>query len=441
MPAEAAQKQDVKVLPSATMPECVGEFIGTYLLILTVGCNVLGGNPVMAVLSIASVLMVSIYALAGISGANLNPAVSFALFLAGEFSASKFFAYAATQLVAGAAAGASYIALHGNSVNLAPNADYHWTSAIAVEILYTFMLVFTVLRTAVSKGQSGNHPEVFGLAIGFTVVAGGYGGGAISMGCFNPAVAFGVDVSSANLGFHWCIWYTIAELVGAALAVSVHKFVDGKTETSHKFVAEFVGTFFLVLTVGLNVLTLSPAGALSIAASLMCMIYCFADVSGSHFNPAVTFAIWCSGKIESAELAPYMCAQLLGGLVAGLTYSGLTGVAFPLAPGTGYSWADAAFAEIVYTFVLCFTVLNAAVFNDNHKNIFALAIGFCVVVGGFAIGKISGGSLNPAVSFGIDTSYAMKGGSWMNCLAYTGFELIGGGLAAGATKIVRPTKA
>jgi len=423
------------------MPECVGEFIGTYLLILTVGCNVLGGNPVMAVLSIASVLMVSIYALAGISGANLNPAVSFALFLAGEFSASKFFAYAATQLVAGAAAGASYIALHGNSVNLAPNADYHWTSAIAVEILYTFMLVFTVLRTAVSKGQSGNHPEVFGLAIGFTVVAGGYGGGAISMGCFNPAVAFGVDVSSANLGFHWCIWYTIAELVGAGLAVGLHQFVEvDKPEAKHQFVAEFVGTFFLVLTVGLNVLTMSPAGALSIAASLMCMIYCFADVSGSNFNPAVSTSLALIGALPAGDVAHYVAAQLLGGLAAGLTYSSLTGSSFPLAPGAGFSWADAAFAEIVYTFVLCFTVLNVAV-AQAARNSFGLAIGFCVVVGGFAIGSISGGSLNPAVSFGIDTSHAVKGGSWMNCVAYTGFELVGAGLAAGAYKVVRPTKA
>ena len=88
--------------------------------------------------------------------------------------------------------------------------------------------------------------------------------------------------------------------------------------------------------------------------------------------------------------------------------------------------SDAAFAEILYTFVLCFVVLNVATLSGQHltnggkaKQIYGLAIGFCIVVGGYAIGSVSGGSLNPAVSFALDTSSAMKGGSWMNCLMYT----------------------
>ena len=59
-----------------------------------------------------------------------------------------------------------------------------------------------------------------------------------------------------------------------------------------KCCSEFLGTFFLVLTVGLNVLGKSPAAAWSIAASLMCMIYALGSVSGAHFNPAVTLAIF-----------------------------------------------------------------------------------------------------------------------------------------------------
>ena len=87
--------------------------------------------------------------------------------------------------------------------------------------------------------------------------------------------------------------------------------------------------------------------------------------------------------------------------------------------------SDAAFAEILYTFVLCFVVLNVATLSGKHltnggkaSQIYGLAIGFCIVVGGYAIGAVSGGSLNPAVSFALDTSHAMKGGTWMNCIPY-----------------------
>merc|ERR1719443_2762668 len=62
--------------------------------------------------------------------------------------------------------------------------------------------------------------EFYGLAIGFVIVAGGYGAGHISGGCFNPAVALGIDVSSAQLGFGWCAVYIVHELVGACIAAT-----------------------------------------------------------------------------------------------------------------------------------------------------------------------------------------------------------------------------
>merc|ERR1719359_1674527 len=268
------------------------------------------------------------------------------------------------------------------------------------------------------------------------------------MGCFNPAVAFCIDISSVGQGFHWCIWYSMFEFLGAALAVGANALVEDSGAASKgvkNFVSEFLGTFFLVLTVGLNVLTMSPAGALSIGASLMCMIYALGSVSGAHFNPAVTTALTLAGKAPWSDFVPYVVAQLLGGLVAGLAYSNIVGLAFPLAPRKGYSWGDAAFAEIVYTFVLCFVVLNVAALakkapmtaGGKSVNIYGLAIGFCIVTGGNAIGAVSGGSLNPAVSFGIDASYMAKGGTLANCFAYSAFELVGAAIAAGAFGIVR----
>jgi len=425
----------------------VSEFIGTYLLVLTVGCNVLGGGDgTWAALSIASVLMVSIYALGSVSGANFNPAVSLTLLLTGNMDVVKFAYYSVTQIVAGIAAGATYLWLMGKAFNLAPGAGHDGMTAGAVEILYTFMLCFVVLRAAVAKCNPADN-EYFGLAIGFVIVAGGYGGGWISGGAFNPAVAIGIDVASAGQGVYWCMLYTVYELIGAALAAGAHMMVE-ESSASPKMVkqslSEFLGTFYLVLTVGLNVIGSSAAPALSIGAALMCMIYALGGVSGAHFNPAVTVALTISGKSPASDIPHYMASQLLGGLAGALVYSGITGKSIPLAPGTGHSWAHAGFAEIMYTFVLCFVVLNVATLSGQYltnggkaKQIYGLAIGFCIVVGGYAIGSVSGGSLNPAVSFALDTSHAMKGGSWMNCLMYTVFELAGAGLASAAFMVTR----
>jgi len=436
----------------------VSEFIGTFMLVFTVGCNVMTGGKdhVFGVASIAAALMTCIYALGSVSGAHFNPAVTVACWGAGamgkEGAATKALTYIVTQLVAGIIAGFSTGAMFG-SFNLQPQGDYHWGGAMVAETLYTFMLCFVVLRAAVSSMNPASN-EYFGLAIGFVIIAGGYGAGAISGGAFNPAVAFGIDVPSAGLGFGWSFAYLAFELLGAVLAVVAHKLVDvpasgdaAMSATGRNFVSEFLGTFFLVLTVGLNVLHGSKAAAFSIAASLMCMIYALGGVSGGHFNPAVTTALVLAKKAEAKDMPLYFAAQLLGGIVAGLTYMSTVGKAFPLGPNTaaGYNWTDAAVAEIVFTFLLSFVVLNTAALTGakdmtaggKATQVYGLAIGFTIVAGGFAIGGVSGGSLNPAVSFGIDTAAAVKGSSWSNCLAYTAFELIGGALAAGVFHVVR----
>merc|ERR550514_1752855 len=128
-----------------------------------------------------------------------------------------------------------------------------------------------------------------------------------------------------------------------------------------------------------------------------------------------------------------MAAQIGAGLAAGFTSLAITGAAVPLVPGASYGWSAVSFAEIVYTFVLCFVVLNVGT-NCKGKldNLHGLAVGSCIVAGGYAIGSVSGGSLNPAVSFALDTSHAVAGGKWINCLVYSVFEVTGAALAAGA---------
>merc|ERR1719161_1328248 len=112
-----------------------------------------------------------------------------------------------------------------------------------------------------------------------------------------------------------------------------------------KLVSEFIGTFYLVLTVGLNVLGLSPAPVWSIAAALMCMIFSLGNCSGGHFNPAVTLAVALRGgdKIAVGEIPAFMASQILGGIAAAYTYTAMEkGHTVPLGPGANYGWGAVA---------------------------------------------------------------------------------------------------
>jgi len=454
----------VKVGTDAIM----AEFVGTFLLVFTVGCNVLSKTPVWAGVSIACVLMVAIFSLGGISGGNFNPAVSLTLAIVnsmkgpGGMDWGKCAVYMVTQVLAGIIAAFAYAILFWNAFNLAPTKGFSWFSAGLCETLYTFMLCFVVLNVAVarkySESDGGKGNQWYGLAIGFVIIAGAYGAGVVSGGCFNPAVAIGIDTSSMGLGFGWCIAYTVFEFIGAALAALAFKIVRPLDFTSSdpfaapklgpKLVCEFLGTFFLVLTVGLNVLGNSPAGAFSIAASLMCCIYAMGDISGANFNPAVTIAIFVAklqrpeDQMSPKDVGLYIVAQLLGGITAAGTYALIySGSTFPLGPQPGYKWGQVFVAELIFTFVLCYVVLCTAVTpkSTNSRDMFGLAIGSCVTVGGFAIGSISGGSLNPAVSFGIASSRFTLA-QFYNACCYSGIEILGACAAAGIAKATHTGK-
>mmetsp|Transcript_82418 Transcript_82418/g.249961 ORF Transcript_82418/g.249961 Transcript_82418/m.249961 type:complete len:456 (-) Transcript_82418:123-1490(-) len=432
----------------------VSEFIGTFVLVMTVGCNVLSNNPNWGGVSIGCSLMVSIYALGGVSGANFNPAVSVALGLAGKMEEgwNQVAAYSVVQILAGCVASFSYSLLFQDTFNIGPTVGFDWWQAMLCELLYTFVLCFVVLNSAASKKIGGKN-QFYGLAIGWVIVAGAYGPGAVSGGCFNPAVAIGIDAISAGKGFGWCILYTAFELLGAALAVGLFSAMRPEErsnddapisyELPSKLIGEFIGTFMLVLTVGLNVLGGSKSAAFSIAASLMCMIYAIGDVSGAHFNPAVTLAILGSGrgKLLPADAGAYIGTQILAGIVGALTYEAVhSGITFPLGPGLCFDWGSVAVAEIVFTAVLAFVVLCVATTDKNPApQLTGFIIGMCITVGGLAIGQISGGSLNPAVSIGIASARKiLGGGSFMPGIAYFAFELVGGAVAAGVFQAAYP---
>jgi len=433
-------------------PALVSEFIGTYFLCFTVGCNVLTGSPVWAATSIACVLMVLVYALGDVSGANLNPAVSLALGISKKLDWAVVGMYVLMQLLAGICACFTYRGMFRKTFTLGPLAPFNGYNAMGVEFLYTFMLCFVVLNCAASTKNTPNR--FFGLAIGFVIVAGGYAAGPVSGGALNPAVALGIDITSTHLGFGWAFWYICFELLGACFAAVMFRLVrpddfDVGVNTSPygirpRVISEFIGTYMLVLTVGLNVLGGSPLPAWSIAASLMCMIYALGNVSGGHFNPAVTIAVVASGrgKIDPKSAGMYVGAQLMAGLCASISYAGVHAWKAPdLGPADGFGVGSVGAAEILFTFLLCFVVLSVATVERPEVDIVGLAIGLCVVVGGTAGGAVGAGSLNPAVSFGIAVgSYFFGKGSWLNCFVFTLAELMGAVLAAGLLRMTHASE-
>jgi len=439
----------------------LSEFLGTFLLVFTVGCNVITGQSVWGGVSIAMVLTVMIYALGKSSGANFNPAVSVALGIAGKMEWGEVFIYFVVQILGGIAAAFAYVGMFGmhKAFNLAPMLGHTVWQACLVEAIYTFMLCFVVLNVAASKVHGG-HNQFYGIAIGAVVVAGAYGAGSVSGGCFNPAVAFGLDTASFWLGFKFGPIYMFFELIGAAAAAILFKTcrpeeqydeeeleLDSKGNpvppeygTVSKLLSEFLGTYMLVLTVGLNVLAGSQAAAFSIACALMSMIFALGTCSGAHFNPAVTVAIICRGKCSAAEGFEYIITQIIAGVTAAFTYAAImNSKTFQLNPET-HRWDQVCLAEFVFTFVLCFVVLSVATVKDPLSEYFGFAIGMCVTVGGFAIGKVSGGSLNPAVSFGISSSHILGGGNFWPCLIYSAVEIAAGVVASIAFQMTQPSE-
>lgn len=195
-----------------------------------------------------------------------------------------------------------------------------------------------------------------------------------------------------------------------------------------KLLTEFIGTFFLVLSVCLSVATGSPMAPLAIGGTLMVMVYMGGHISGGHYNPAVSLAVFVRGGLTAAETVKYWVAQLAGGLAAAATAGFITGKAVPIHPGAGVSNTAALLVEFLYTFALALVVCNVATSKKTEgKGFYGLAIGFTVVCGAFAAGGISGGAFNPAVG----TSLTLTGGEGFSNLWLYWVGPLAGGLIAG----------
>jgi aquaporin Z len=208
----------------------------------------------------------------------------------------------------------------------------------------------------------------------------------------------------------------------------------------NKYIVEFIGAFFLVFTVGM---TVKAPGAgdmapLAIGSALMVMVYAGGHISGGHYNPAVTLAVFLRGRCPKGDVVPYILAQLVAAAAASgavLLLKAAPESALPVvaeAPALAPAILPALLVEFLFTFALCFMVLNVATRDESQPNsYYGLAIGFTVLVGAYAVGPISGGAFNPAVAVGLGI---MKLVEWTHLWPHFVAEVLAAAVAAFAFK-------
>jgi aquaporin Z len=203
------------------------------------------------------------------------------------------------------------------------------------------------------------------------------------------------------------------------------------------YLTEFIGTFFLCLTIGMTVVNGTPMAPLAIGSALMIMVYMGGHISGGHYNPAVSLAATMRGALPSAQLVPYIVSQLLGAVAAGAVTQVIMGSTAAPAPGADVTTVAALLNELLFTFALCLVVLNVATSKKTSGNsYYGLAIGFTVVVGAFAGGGVSGGAYNPAVGVGLNLTHSMMSGAAVgHTWLYLVGPFLGGALAAMVFKV------
>lgn len=201
------------------------EFIGTFFLMLVIGCTVIaGGAGMIAPLAIGATLMAMVYAGGHLSGAHYNPAVTLGVFLRGKHASKDIVPYWIAQLLGSFVATLVVRFFKGADMGTVQPLVPSLGPAFVAEFLFTFALVWVVLNSATARGTTGNSN--YGLAIGFTVLAGAFAVGSISGGAFNPAVAFGAGL--LGLIAFGSIWiHIVAELLAAVSAAFVFRFVAG----------------------------------------------------------------------------------------------------------------------------------------------------------------------------------------------------------------------
>lgn len=216
-----------------------------------------------------------------------------------------------------------------------------------------------------------------------------------------------------------------------------------KSSVFMKYIRPCFAEFFIVLIfVFIGVCSVGGvASFIPLVHGLAIMVLAFmaGGISGGHINPAVTVGVLCAGAISPVLALCYVFSQLLGSIVGAalaravltkVVYESINGGAHGL--GTDVKIGSGLLAEIIATSLLVLTVQITAVDSKTNTPVAPIPIGFAVAIGIYAIGTISGGSLNPARSFGP----AVVGSYWSDHYIYWVGPIFGALLASGVYRLI-----
>jgi aquaporin Z len=200
--------------------------------------------------------------------------------------------------------------------------------------------------------------------------------------------------------------------------------------TFRKYVVEFIGTFFLVMTICMTMFN-EPTliSALAVGLMLIAITYSGFEISGGHFNPAVSLASYLRGKLDAGDLLPYIVAQFLGGMLASMLAGFLQISVGGSMPATmELVIAPALIAELLGTIFFVYVFLNVTTAKKTKGNEFyGLAIGVAFFACLYAFGHVTAGAFNPAIALGLAMSDCT---SWSSIWIFLVANFAGGVLAA-----------
>lgn len=220
-----------------------------------------------------------------------------------------------------------------------------------------------------------------------------------------------------------------------------------RADRAAPFVAEFLGTFLVTMTVLVN--GMKPQGSdatwniTSNAFMVVAISYACSHISGANLNPSVSIALLLSGRQLLSTFLWLTLVQLLGAACAGaLCYSVSDTFHVQVGPLPGHTWMDVAVIEVFYTAMLCFVYLNCAASSQNNpvkdpNGFVGLSVGFCYIAAGYAANAISVTALNPAIAIGLEV-VVLRNGFTMNGVGLLFWDVLGAFIAVGAYRLVRP---
>ncbi len=202
------------------------------------------------------------------------------------------------------------------------------------------------------------------------------------------------------------------------------------TDSMQRYLAELLGTFTLIFLGTMGVLAARGelgasvvAIALAFGFALLAALYAFADVSGGHFNPAVSLGMFFDKRLEAGDMIGYWVAQLAGAVLGSLAVLiALDQDAVKLTtttPGAVGAW-EALFLELLATAIFVIVILHSTK-GERHRGTALVAIPLTLAAANFALAPFTGASLNPARTFGP----ALVGNEWSDFWVYVVAPLAG----------------